>query len=261
MRKLIPVIGLAVAVVVGAIVAAVLLAEDGGSSTPKGKVFYAQERFICERGAQGCSFTLSVSILRNEGDEDVEDLMFRFYNANGDVVHERKWGEDIGTNPIRIPASWTADGESRSVGFDGSSEEEIARYDVVAVNKQGKKCICVRAPLLWVSSCFSSGAAQAVSASDQAAIEEVMRAFFTAFNARDFDECLTYFTEFGEEAEAVSQLEAVRQLTGEWTFEGIEDMEFAKTTVVARVQATIGGWSQLRPMVLKEVDGFWKLIW
>ena len=115
--------------------------------------------------------------------------------------------------------------------------------------------------LILVALGMSCGGGGGESNGDSADIRDTIEGFYSAYNARQYGQCLTYFTDYGDETEALNQLTAVRQLTGEWTLKSIKNIQISGSTATAQVTATIGGETETDPMELKKVGGQWKLVW
>jgi len=71
----------------------------------------------------------------------------------------------------------------------------------------------------------------------------------------------TYFTDYGDEDEALASLEFFRGLSGELGFQEIIDIDISGRTAMVTVAFTIGGEEGTDQMELKKVDGRWKTVW
>jgi len=96
---------------------------------------------------------------------------------------------------------------------------------------------------------------------DSAAIEDTIRGYVTTWNAQDFAQCLTYFTGYGDEEEALAALSDMRGLSGELELREIGDIDITNQTARATVAFTIVGEEGTDELQLKKVDGRWKIVW
>jgi len=115
--------------------------------------------------------------------------------------------------------------------------------------------------LLLVALGMSCGGGGGESNGDSAAIEDTIRGYVETYNARDYVQCLTYFTDYGDEDEALASLEFFRGLSGELGFQEIIDIDISGRTAMVTVAFTIGGEEGTDQMELKKVDGRWKTVW
>lgn len=123
-------------------------------------------------------------------------------------------------------------------------------------------------PLMGVS-CDSGGDDSA----DRADIEDTIIAYYDAYNASDFDKCITYLTDYDDEEDTKAALAFFRELSGElyirvMSSEGmlhINILEVDKSTAWVEIgfASHPGGSTQSSSGEghLKKVDGQWKLIW
>jgi len=105
-------------------------------------------------------------------------------------------------------------------------------------------------------------------ADDTAVIEDTIGGYVTTFNAEDFIQCLTYFTDYEDKEDALAFLSFMRSLSGKLELKKIEDIAISPPAVLrsgqtatASVTFTITGEESTDQMQLKKVDGLWKIIW
>jgi len=96
---------------------------------------------------------------------------------------------------------------------------------------------------------------------EHAAIEDTIRGYVETYNARDYAQCLTYFTDYGDKDEALASLEFFRGLSGELGFQEIRDIAISGQTATVTVAFIIGGEEGTDQMELKKVDSRWKIVW
>jgi len=99
------------------------------------------------------------------------------------------------------------------------------------------------------------------SAGDNADIENTIRGYVETYNARDYAQCLTYFTDYGDKNDALASLQFFRGLSGELGFQEIREIAITDQTATVTVVFTIGGEEGTDQMELKKVDGHWRIVW
>lgn len=99
-------------------------------------------------------------------------------------------------------------------------------------------------------------------------LEDTVKGYLTAYNAEDFTTCLTYFTDYGDEEEALAFLSYMRNLSGPLEFRETKGIAIippvapgSGQTATVTVVFTIGGEEGTDQLQLKEVNGKWKIIW
>jgi ketosteroid isomerase-like protein len=108
-------------------------------------------------------------------------------------------------------------------------------------------------------------------------IEDTIRGYIAAYNAEDFTTCLTYFTDYGDEEDALAFLSFIRNLSGPLELREIKDITIFPPlappavyppnvprigqTATATVVFTIGGVEGTDQLQLKEVNDKWKIVW
>ena len=98
--------------------------------------------------------------------------------------------------------------------------------------------------------------------SEVAAIEDTIRGYVETYNAQDYPQCLTYFTEYGDEGDALAALAFLRGLSGELEYREIKDITISGTnTATVMVVFVIGGEEGSDELQLKKVEGDWKIVW
>jgi hypothetical protein len=96
---------------------------------------------------------------------------------------------------------------------------------------------------------------------DKWAIEQTIRGYFSTYNACNYEECLTYFTDYGDKEDALSQLAAFRGLSGELTLVRIGGITIENSTATAEVIGTMHGQTDSQSMTLRREGGRWKILW
>lgn len=96
---------------------------------------------------------------------------------------------------------------------------------------------------------------------DDRAIEDTIRGYISSYNASDFDECVTYFTDYSDEDDAKEGLAFFRALSGELQFKEIGNIAITNQTAMVTVAFTIGGEEGTDEMHLRKVQGRWKILW
>jgi hypothetical protein len=99
------------------------------------------------------------------------------------------------------------------------------------------------------------------SAGDNADIENTIRGYFTTFNGGDFTQCLTYFTGYEDEEDALAFLQFMRGMSGELQLREIKDIALVDQTATATVVFTIAGEPGTDRMQLRKADDRWKIVW
>jgi len=112
------------------------------------------------------------------------------------------------------------------------------------------------------------GCGRDASTREAAAIEDTIKGYVTTFNAEDFDKCLTYFTDYGDEEDALAFLSFIRSLSGPLELREIRDTAIfppavpgSGQTATATVTAAILGEESTDYIRLKKIDDHWKIIW
>jgi len=131
------------------------------------------------------------------------------------------------------------------MGFTKYLAEKVVRYRVLVTDSKGKEYACIGD----------------TTAEDSIAIEDTIRGYGAIFDAQDFAQCLIYFTDFGDEKEALAELAAMRRLLGEITLQKVKDIALTGQTATVTVAFTIGGEEGTDQMQLKKVDSRWKIVW
>jgi len=116
--------------------------------------------------------------------------------------------------------------------------------------------IVLMAAGLLALSCAGNGGD---SAADEAEIKEVIRAYYSAYNAEDYATCLGYCTDYGDESDALQVIAWVKGLVGETTVVSIKDVKVTGSTANAEVTVSCGGATDTTTMSLRKV-GAWKIV-
>ena len=104
--------------------------------------------------------------------------------------------------------------------------------------------------------CASTGAS-----TEEGRVKDTINGFFKAYNAENYEKCLTYLPDVPEAAEeaTIAGLEMARELTGELTVEKIENVTVDESTATAKVTISAQGQTQTTDLTLTKQDGSWKM--
>jgi len=109
--------------------------------------------------------------------------------------------------------------------------------------------------------CLLAACGGGAATGDRAAIEDTITGYVQTYNARDYSQCLTYFTGYGDTNEALASLEFFRGMSGELKFREISEMAVTGSTATVTVVFAIGGDEGTDEMRLENVGGQWKILW
>jgi len=126
---------------------------------------------------------------------------------------------------------------------------------------KGTKGLLVIALLLAALAAVSAGCAK----SETTAIEDTIKKHFDAWNARNYEEHMSYFAGISEmseqeKANAMSRFETVREMMGELTLQKIENIVISDSTATADVTATVGNTTNSGEVTFVKEDGIWKIV-
>ena len=125
-----------------------------------------------------------------------------------------------------------------------------------------KRILVVCMLVVWLLLMASCGDGTSRAATAATAIEDTIRGYVTTFNAGDFTQCLTYFTDHGDEGDALAFLSYMRSLSGPLELRETKDIACATPQIaIATVVFTIVGEESTDQIRLKKVDAKWKIIW
>jgi hypothetical protein len=99
--------------------------------------------------------------------------------------------------------------------------------------------------------------------SDSAKIEDTVEEGIAAYNARDFEKCLTYVADLSEEKKATltDLLPNLRDnMTGHVTLVKMENIEVGGSSATADVTGTAQGQTLTVTVGFKKEDGIWRVI-
>jgi hypothetical protein len=120
--------------------------------------------------------------------------------------------------------------------------------------------------ILLVAVCAGCGGGN--SNPEAAAIEETIRGYVRTYNAGDFAQCLTHFTGYADEKDALAFLSFMRNLSGELELQQVKDMAIVPPavpgsgpTATVTVVFKIAGEESTDQIELRQVDGQWKVVW
>jgi uncharacterized protein YerC len=104
--------------------------------------------------------------------------------------------------------------------------------------------------------CASTGAA-----TEEERVKDTINGLFDAYNAENYEKCLTYLADVPEAAEeaTIAGLEMARELAGELTVEKIENVTVDGSTATAKVTIGAQGQTQAMDLTLTKHDGSWKM--
>ena len=97
--------------------------------------------------------------------------------------------------------------------------------------------------------------------SDEQAVEDTITDMFAAYNAEDYDKCLTYVQGVtdGTRDMIKTQLNVAHGLTGDINIDKIENVTVNDSSATAKVTFKVQDQTQSVNMTLAKVDGKWKL--
>lgn len=103
---------------------------------------------------------------------------------------------------------------------------------------------------------------------DEAVIEDTIRGYVETFNAGDFTQCLSYFTGYGDEEDALAFLAYIRGLSGPLELREVKDIAIfpvavpgGSPTATVTVIFTITGEESTDQIRLEKIDDHWKIVW
>jgi ketosteroid isomerase-like protein len=101
------------------------------------------------------------------------------------------------------------------------------------------------------------------SETDEEAVANTIRDYYSAYNARDWDACLGHLADAdGDGADRIQDLlETARAVTGEVTVESITNVKITGDTATAEVKTSYGGESKTEELPMVKKDGHWKINW
>jgi len=125
---------------------------------------------------------------------------------------------------------------------------------------QGTKGVTIICLLLLAVSLLLVGCKKGES--DSAKIEATVREGIAAYNARDFEKCLTYVADLSEEKKATltDLLPGLRVMTGLVALVKIENIEIGGSSATADVTGTAQGETRTVTVGFKKQDGSWRVL-
>jgi hypothetical protein len=98
--------------------------------------------------------------------------------------------------------------------------------------------------------------------SDATKIEATLEESIAAYNASDFEKCLTYVADLSEEKKAklVGLLPGLRVLTGQVSLVKVEDIDIGGSSATADVTGTAQGETRTVTVGFKKQDGIWRVL-
>jgi len=98
---------------------------------------------------------------------------------------------------------------------------------------------------------------------DSTAIEKTIDAFYSAYNAEDWNTCLNYVndTEAVGSSMIRSILQTARTATGEVTVDSVTNISISGSMATADVKITYDDQSETKEYPLVKKDGNWKISW
>jgi hypothetical protein len=138
-----------------------------------------------------------------------------------------------------------------------------ARCILTASNRSIYKEVSVKKILLigvlvLVLGAFVVGCA---TKSDEAAVEDSIRGLISAYNAEDYDKCMTYLKGITDETEDTvkAALAMAHGFVGDINVDKVENVTVNGSTATARVTFRMGDETDTSEMTLTKVDGKWKM--
>jgi len=119
----------------------------------------------------------------------------------------------------------------------------------------GLAVILILIPVMAVN-CDSNG--DNGNSGDSGAIKNVIRDMWNAFNEGNYEQCLTYCTNYGDADEEIAEMTAMKAFTGNVTVESIEIINIGGSTAVAYVTLQIADQTDTDVVKLDKIDGSWK---
>jgi hypothetical protein len=125
---------------------------------------------------------------------------------------------------------------------------------------QGTKLVTIVCLLLLAFPLLLLGCEK--SESDSAKIEATVREGIAAYNARDFEKCLTYVADLSEEKKATltELLPGLRVMTGLVALVKIENIDIGGSSATADVTGTAQGETRTVTVGFKKQDGSWRVL-
>lgn len=117
--------------------------------------------------------------------------------------------------------------------------------------------VVVLAVLLAVGTLVACGE----GVNDERAIEDTIEGYVETYNSQDFVQCLTYFSDYGNEADALAFLAYMRSISSELELVEVKDILISYTTASATVVFIIAGEESTDQMQLRQVNSKWKIVW
>jgi hypothetical protein len=101
------------------------------------------------------------------------------------------------------------------------------------------------------------------SESDEEAVANTIRDYYSAYNARDWGMCVGHIDDTESVGASAIQavLEAARAVTGEVTVESVTNVKISGSTATADVKIAYGDESETREYPMVKKDGHWKIAW
>ncbi len=120
------------------------------------------------------------------------------------------------------------------------------------------KKILLVAGLILVLGAFMIGCA---AKSDEEAVEDAITGMISAYNAEDYDKCLTYLVGINSENKETikASLAWAHGFIGDITVEKIENVTVNGSSATAKVTFKMGEETDSSQMTLTKVDGKWKM--
>ena len=101
------------------------------------------------------------------------------------------------------------------------------------------------------------------SDTDEETINSVIKDFYAAYNAEDWEVCLGHIDDINHMGESAieSVLQTARAATGKVTVDSVEDIEISGSSASAYVRITYGDQSETKLYPLLKKGGSWKIAW
>ena len=122
-----------------------------------------------------------------------------------------------------------------------------------------KRLLLVSVLMVTLGIIFVGCASEAQS--DTAAVEDAITGIFSAYNAGDYDKCLTYLVGITDENRDTIKagLTMAHGFTGDITINKIENVTVNGSTATATVTATVQNQTQTTEMTLNKVGNKWMM--
>lgn len=121
------------------------------------------------------------------------------------------------------------------------------------------KKILLMSALVLILGAFVVGCG--ASKTDEEAVEDTIRDMMAAYNAENYDKCLTYLAGVTDEDVTKAALTLLQATMGDVTIDKIENVTVNGSNATADVTLKMGDQTDTTEMTFTKVDGKWKMAW